>query len=374
MTDQIRPSGVDPRISIERIPQSDAVLGAKAYLYRATGAIQRALHPSEDVFVRAQMVFPRPGERRTDTVEVEEYTPAEEIIIRKAAAELGPGRATSQTIEDLGYRTVDAHLIEAGLLHKVASELVLAIDPDNPAPIIAIASDRSIPLMAKKENPEEPDKADVERLSTHRLLAIGGKELGNPDFYRRSGVFDQQPEPALDQLKNAPDTEYEAVKQFLLSMSEALEEDVYPVGYDPNTGEVIHSETGQLTYLGHYKDSPLFILRKDRTSDGTMPDTAPTMSMVARVAEAMLGRELGVVAYHTSATYKPSRTADALRCAISAEQHGVTLPKIIVPTYGYELLAEIRGVKPMPPALNQIVGELNKAAASAAELEAMLQG
>ncbi len=369
------PTGFHPEVASR---QSDAELRAAAYLDRTSAALLRALYPGVDPIERAIEVFPHPGERRSDPATTRQYSPQESIDLREAALQLGPHRPTNETVEMLGVGVVDAHIIESGQLHKVAAEMVLAVDPNNPAPIIAIASDRPIPVLRKKKNPEDPeipkdsDHADPELLSTFRLLAVGGRDVGNPAFYRRCGAYDAVEKPTIDDLRMVPGTEYEATKQFMQSMTGFATQEVLPIGYDPDTGQLIESETGQLTYLGHYQGSPFYILRKDPTREGKNMDTASTMALACEITSTLLNRQLETVAYHTSATYKPSRAADALKCALAAEQEGRFEPRIVVPNYGTRQLADIKGDPYYEPTIGQVVAELRKAAETAKQIRQLL--
>ncbi len=333
-------------------------------LWQATGY-------NKDVLAEAAVVFPTPEQRRFETKF--ETTPEYEAILRVRAADLGPGRADTESLDDLRAYQVDAEVIEPGLLHKTATEIWRALDGGGSSPLIVFASDRSVPLWKKGR---EFVEVDAERLSSHRLLTIGGKDLATmAGFFYRAGKFDSEPVTSETQTLalRLPKTEYEVTERFLGDALDEIDESELSLGYDPETAQLLHDRTGQIRKLGTISGREVILVHKDQRPDGLPIDTTDTIRLMGEVSSAVTNTDETFISYWTSATYKPSRWMSSIRAGIKAAQDGKKL-KVFVPTYGYNDLSMIKGEdNPTPPTIQNIAGELGKAAAEAFELRTFLE-
>jgi hypothetical protein len=349
----------------------------------ATGLWQ-AVGYNRDVIGEAIAVFPEPSQRRSDTPFTCE--PDEEVALRSKAAILGPGRKDTETLEDLGVYRVDAEVIEPGQLHKTVTEVWRALVSGHQAPIIIFASDRPIPLWAKDKEKQDKvnEQVDAERLSSDRLLVIGGQGLStSTDFFYRAGGFDHEAKArkAADSAQKSiwdralalPNTEYDMTEKFLGSALDETADAVLPIGYDPETGQVLADTTGQVRRLGTIAGREVILVHKEKREDGTALDTTDTVLLMGGIASAVTSTPETVMSYWTSATYKPSRWMSGIRAGIRAAQDGAKL-RVAVPTYGYADLSKIKGEqKPTPPTIQNVASEMGKAAKEAFDLRAFLE-
>jgi hypothetical protein len=350
----------------------------------ATGLWQ-AVGYNKDVIGEALAVFPEPSQRRSDTPFTCE--PDEEVRLRSKAAILGPGRKDTETLEDLGVYRVDAEVIEPGQLHKTVTEVWRALVSGHQAPIILFASDRPIPQWAKDKDKQDKvnEQLDAERLSSDRLLVIGGQGLStSTDFFYRAGGFDHEAKArkAADSAQKSiwdralalPNTEYDMTEKFLGSALDETADSVLPIGYDPENGQVLTDTTGQVRRLGTIAGRDVILVHKEKREDGTALDTTDTVLLMGGIASAVTSTPETVMSYWTSATYKPSRWMSGIRAGIRAAQDGGTKLRVAVPTYGYADLSKIKGEqKPTPPTIQNVAGEMGKAAQEAFDLRAFLE-
>jgi hypothetical protein len=349
----------------------------------ATGLWQ-AVGYNKDVIGEALAVFPEPSQRRSDTPFTCE--PEQEATLRSKAAILGPGRKDTETLEDLGVYRVDAEVIEPGQLHKTVTEVWRALVSGHQAPIILFASDRPIPRWAKDKEKQERvnEQLDAERLSSDRLLVIGGQGLStSTDFFYRAGGFDHEAEArkAADSAQESiweralalPNTEYDMTEKFLGSALDETADTVLPIGYDPENGQILADTTGQVRRLGTIAGRDVILVHKEKRQDGTALDTTDTVLLMGGIASAVTSTPETVMSYWTSATYKPSRWMSGIRAGIRAAQDGAKL-RVAVPTYGYADLSKIKGEqKPTPPTIQNVASEMGKAAKEAFDLRAFLE-
>jgi hypothetical protein len=341
-------------------------------LQAITSGLWHAVGFNKDPIEAAMAAFPKPAQRRSDT----EFTcsPEEEESLRERAAALGPGRKEAETLSDLGVEKVDAEIIEPGQLHKTVTELWLALGSRQTAPIIVFASDREVPLWAKDH---ENEQVDSERLSTARLMAIGGQGLAGVNFFYRAGEFDAKAEENRQAIQAQalapPHTEYEITEKFLrTALDETTDDIVLPFGYDPEDGRLIAAETGQVRQLGVINDRDIILVHKEKSKDGSALKTTATTLLMGRIAAAIVNKDEATISYYTSATYKPSRWMSGIRAGILAAQSGNRL-KFVVPTYGYADLSSVKGDKnPTPPIIENIASEMGRAAQEASDLREFL--
>jgi hypothetical protein len=115
-------------------------------------------------------------------------------------------------------------------------------------------------------------------------------------------------------------------------------------------------------------------VHKEKREDGTALDTTDTVLLMGGIASAVTSTPETVMSYWTSATYKPSRWMSGIRAGIRAAQDGGTKLRVAVPTYGYADLSKIKGEqKPTPPTIQNVAGEMGKAAQEAFDLRAFLE-
>jgi hypothetical protein len=361
-------------------PLQDQLAVARLELDDIASGLWGAVGFNKDPIEEALSTFPTPARRRSDT----EFTcaPEHEPALRAKAAMLGPGRKDTESLEDLGIYRVDAEVMEPGQLHKTVTEIWRALSSGHQAPILVFASDRIVPSRKKKEG-RETDEVDAERLSSDRLLAIGGQGLADSaDFFYRAGEFDteakagQSDEAFQDARRERalerPKTEYDMTEAFLGSALDAVDDTVLHVGFDPETGQVLTDKTGQVRRLGTIKGRPTILVHKDYRRDGSALDTTDTISMMGGIASVVTATPETVMSYWTSATYKPSRWMSGIRAGIHAAQQGRKL-RVAVPTYGYADLSRIKGERnPTPPTIQNIASEMGKAASEAAGLREFL--
>jgi hypothetical protein len=355
-------------------------------LGQISSGLWAAVGYNQDPLEAAAAAFPAPNRRRSDTPF--EASADEEAGLRQAAAELGPGREDTESVADLvglGAYSVSTEAIEWGQEHKGVTEVWRALDGDPKAPLMAFASDRAIPKWSKgKEN----EVLDAERLSTVRLLTIGGAGLaGSADFFYRAGIFDAEAKLRKDDPEYqqgireralaSPDTEYDAAEAFLrgaVDISTGERDEVLPIGYDPENGQLVFQKTGQVKALGTIAGRSVILVHKEARRDGTALDTADTMLLMGGISAAVTDSPDVVMSYWTSATYKPSRLMSGIRAGILAAQRDTKL-RVVVPSYGYTDLSRIKGEQdPNPPSIGNIAGELGKAADEAKKLRAFIQG
>lgn len=340
----------------------------------------------KDPIAEALSVFPEPSRRRSDTTF--ECTPEEEAKLRPRAAALGPGREAAESLEDLGIYRVDAEAIEPGQLHKTVTELwrtlIEGSKEGHKAPIVVFASDRVIPLWKKDQDKQDTDEVDAERISSDRLLVIGGQGLAaSADFFYRAGTFDadakagkedaKYQETRRDRALALPGTEYDITEAFLGGALDEIADEVMGVGYDPEDGQVHDDPTGQVRRLGRIGGREVFFVHKEPRRDGSALDTTATVLLLGGIASKLTATAETVMSYRTSATYKPSRQMSGIKAGILAAQEGRKL-RVPVPTYGYVDLSRIKGDQnPKPPSIQNIAGEMGKAASSAADLRDFLK-
>lgn len=355
---------------------------AKLELNDIASGLWQAVGYDKDPIAEAMDVFPEPSRRRSDTPF--ECTPDEEAELRVKAAVLGPGREKAESLEDLGIYHVDAETIEPGQLHKTVTELWRALIEGHEVPIFVFASDRRIPQWKKDENKQDTDVVDAERMSSDRLLVIGGQGLAaSADFFYRAGEFDAEARAGKDDAKyqaarrerslGLPGTEYDMTERFLGDAVDEVDEAVLHVGYDPEDGQILEDKTGQVRRLGRIGGREVIFVHKELRRDGSALDTADTILVMGGIASVVTGTTETTMSYRTSATYKPSRWMSGIRAGIRAAQEGHKL-RVAVPTYGYVDLSKVKGDKnPTPPSIQNIAGEMGKAAQEADELRAFIK-
>jgi hypothetical protein len=355
---------------------------AKAELQGVSDSLWRAIGYNQDPFLVAQEVFPEATQRRSDVDAVTfECTPEEEQRLREAAAGMGPGRANPETLKDLGVEKVDVEIIEPGQLHKTVTELQLALQSGQTAPIMIFGSDRRIPKWQKdKDTKEEKEELglDAERVSTTRMLLIGGQGLDEGDFLVRVGEFNAHPDSgaAIEGVAlDSPNTEYEATERFILDMLESddrgvVTDEVLPVSYDPANGELSDEANGQVRRLGSLDGREIFLVHKQMPAGGEALKPAPTMLLLCNIVAEATGVRDVKASFYTSSTYKPSRTLYGIEASLLAIEDG-RQHKLTVPTYGYRDLTRITGKKAEPQTIEQIAAELNKTAKAAVELSVL---
>jgi len=284
-------------------------------------------------------VFPDPKEVRADA-EPLDLTTEQESEVRALVAELGFGRETDLTLSEQGL--FGAHvIIEGGQPHKIRAEaeMVLGDTASVPATIVFSASkNRKI-------------SSEAERASAERLGVGSAAEYSEYDVARR----------VAEQLPGYMPLEQDEVMSF---------------GYDIHNGHaVVEEPTGQLITIGYIGKTPVVLLQVDRedyvdengkSKYRLQPTPADLMKIVDTVSTT-LGDENSPVAFVTSATYQPSRMVDGAIAALESHR------TIGVATYGTKSLAEVKGdTIPAPAPLNQLPGELRKAAQEAERLRAVL--
>lgn len=141
---------------------------------------------------------------------------------------------------------------------------------------------------------------------------------------------------------------------------------IWPEGIIAST-----DSTGQVRRLGTIRGREILLVHKEKAKDGSTLDTTDTILLMGSIAAALTTTTETIVGYWTSSTYKPSRWMSAIRAGIKAAQEDRKL-RVAVPTYGYVDLSLIKGEDPKPPTIQNIAGELGKAAEEAFELRAFL--
>ena len=358
----------------------DQLAIAQLELNDITSGLWQAVGYNRDAIEEAMAAFPVPEQRRSDTKF--ECEPEYEVALRAKAATLGPGRRDVETLEDLGVYRVDSEVIEPGQLHKTVTEVWRSLISGQQVPLIVFASDRAVPLWAKDR---ENEQVDAERLSTYRLLTIGGQGLAtSADFFYRAGRFDAQAEADAEDdgkreetlsraLELPTNTEYDITEKFLGGALDEIAEVELSVGYDPENGQVLTDKTGQIRKLGTIGGRDIILVHMQRREDGTSLDTTGKISLMGGISSVVTATPETAMSYWTSATYKPSRWMSGIRAGIHAAQEGRKL-KVALPTYGYADLSKIKGEKkPTPPSIQNIAGEMGKAASEAFELRTFLE-
>lgn len=317
---------------------SEPLAYAREMLNRSRAAIRRAVEivAPETPDANPLEVFPEPGTPRAKDPGLELSTEQEEGL-RAAAAELGFGRQTDRTMSELGIR--GAHvIIEGGQPHKMVAEAKLVIDDtaSDPTTIIFAAS------------------------AARELDSIG--EL----------------QSAKRQFGQVGKTEYDNARLAAehLPGFEPTEDEVMPFGYDINDGFNVGREpTGQFVRIGYVGKIPVVLMRVDRENyvdeSGAakyrnQPNTADVIAIVDTVSK-MQGDHILPIAFVTSATYLASRQIDGIRAGLLADR------VVGVPAYGTARLAMVKGeAAPTPGPINQLPGELHRAAEQAAALEEII--
>jgi hypothetical protein len=359
---------------------------AQAELHAMTDDLWGVVGYDQDPIEAALGVFPAPERRRSDTEF--ECPPEVEPELRRRAEKLGPGRPHAETLKHLNVEQVDAEVVEPGQLHKTATEFWEALGSDQQGPIMVFGSDREVQLWKVVKKQVQEGQIDPERLSTARLLAIGGRGLGNmggAQFFRRAGQFDERVHSGTVDLealaRDLPEelTEFQVTEQFLrTAVDEGTETDeVLPIGYDTETGAIIHSPTGQVRKLGSVNGRDVILVHKLLAKTGPTPKdtTTPTMLLMSDIAADVVGKPNVTISFYSSATYKPSRLAAGIKAGLIAAKDAVNsrFRRVVVPTYGYEELSMVQGKdNPQPPSIQNIAGEMGKAAQQAHDLREFL--
>lgn len=365
---------------------------AQAELHGITQLLWEVVGYDQDPIAVALEAFPHPSRRRSDTPF--ECPPEAEPELRKRAEALGPGRPHAETLKHLNVDLVDAEVIEPGQLHKTVTEIRQALSTGQQAPLIVFGSDRDIPLWKTAKSAVGIEtlvgQPDPERISTARLLTIGGRGLGLSDgaqFFLRAGRFDggaQGGGTSLDDLaRELPEslTEFEVTEKFLRTLVDpGTESDqALAVGYNPDTGAIVHGTTGQVRRLGSVNGRDVILVHKLLKKPGASPNdtTSPTMLLMSDIASVITGNPNVTVSYYSSATYKPSRLVAGIIAGLvgATDSEASRFRRIVVPTYGYIDLSAVQGREdPTPPSIQNIAGEMGRAAEQADELRSFLAG
>lgn len=309
-------------------------------LVQRNGAILRVavevVNP-QDIEANPLEIFAAPGEVRATGVALE-LTGEQEEALRDVVGELGFGRETDLTAEQVGLPSGYVAIIEAGQPHKIEAECRLA---DTAGTLLFAGS------------PYRKVASEAERASGARVLGIDAENLGA--------------------------TEYDVVRQIAEAQPGFIPnetgDEVLSFGYDIYQNyEVSESPTGQLVKIGTVENRDVVLLRIDRENyveDGKskyrfQPGSAAVMGIVSDVLSKS-GDSETPVGFLTSATYQPSRDIDGARAGMKHNrQFGVV-------TYGTATLAEVKGEPVAAPGpINQLPGELHKAAQQTAKLAAEL--
>lgn len=359
---------------------------AQAELHAMTDGLWNVVGFDQDPVAAALGAFPAPERRRADTEF--ECPPEVEPELRRRAERLGPGRPNAETLKHLNVEHVDAEVVEPGQLHKTVTELREAAASDQRGPIMVFGSDRGIRLWRRSGGEVQEGQLDPERVPTARLLAIGGRglgQMGGAGFFRRAGQFDEQVRSEavdLDALaRELPEelTEFQVTERFLRGfVDEGTETDeVLNVGYDTTTGEITSSPTGQVRKLGTVNGRDVILVHKLLAKTGPTPKdtTTPTMLLMSDIAAEVTGQPNVTVSFYSSATYKPSRLVAGIKAGLIAakDPERSRYRRVAVPTYGYTELSMVQGKdNPMPPTIQNIAGEIGKAAQQAHDLREFL--
>lgn len=281
-------------------------------------------------------VFAAPGEVRAAGVALE-LSAEQEKALRNNVGELGFGRESDLTAEQVGLPSGYVALIEGGQPHKVEAQRRLT---------------ESAGTLLFAGSPFRMITGAAERASGARILGTDAENVGATEYDMVRQLAESQPDFAANEAGD----------------------EVLPFGYDIQHGyEVTEGPTGQFVKIGTVNGRDVVLLRIDRENyeeDGKpkyrlQPDSAAVMGIVSDVLAAAGDSETSI-GFLTSATYQPSRDIDAVRAGIRYNrQFGVV-------TYGTARLAEVKGEPVAPGPINQLPGELHKVALQTAKLRTEL--
>lgn len=270
-------------------------------------------------------VFPKSGEVRCEG-EVIDLTPIQEASLREVVAQLGTGRRTDRTAEQIGIGPGYDADIEGGLPWKVLAEL-------------AVAADAGTFIMAG---------------SPHRQ--VGPAEVRF--LYERGIPFNGSSEH--DMVRSIVEVEPGFVQN-------ETGDEVLPFGYDiDDNHRLVQEPTGQFTLIGHIDGRPVILMRVDRENyidetDGKpkyrkQPDVRDRLRILSDIRAARGDNETPIVCVDSS-TYQPSRDVDGVRVGLMPQSNG---RRFGVVTYGMDTLGSIKGEPSAPPVLANVVGEVHR--------------
>ncbi len=279
-------------------------------------------------------VFPKSGEVRCEG-EVIDLTPIQEASLREVVAQLGAGRRTDRTAEQIGISPGYDADIEGGLAWKVLAEL-------------KVAADAGTFIMAG---------------SPHRQVGPG--EVG---FLSERGI------------PFAGGSEYKMVRSIVEAVPGFVKNEagdaVLPFGYDiDNNHQLTQKPSGQFKLIGHLDGREVIWMRVDRENyideaDGgkpkyrKQPDVRDRLRILSDIRAARGDNETPVVCVDSS-TYQPSRDVDGVRVALLPQSKG---RQFGVVTYGMDTLGNIKGESSAPPVLANVLGEIHRTAEQMAKL------
>jgi hypothetical protein len=326
----------EPKVSDGNNP-IDIYERAEVIVGHMDGALKEAVEivaPGQDLDV--QDVFVLPSEKRDEDPGLD-LTSDQESSLREVAATLGWGRKQDKTPTEQGLTHGWTAVVEGGQPHKVRAELELTAEGNPGLIVVATSANRRI-------------TADAERASGAQIAGIDVHEVGA--------------------------TEFEVIEQVVGTTSgfEPTDEEVLPVSYEVQPGHAIGQErSGQLRRIGRLAGADVILLRVDREEyiddEGVNKYNQPGAAEVMIVVDAMLAatQNDSPIGFVTSSTYEPSRTVDAVRVGLSTGRQAEVV------AYGTERLAAVRGTEPVDGPINQLPGELRKAADNLERLRQLLQ-
>jgi len=322
-----QPYDLDPRQAAEAlVAQYDQVLERGVQI----GYPERSGENAIDV-------FPQPTTPRADAPRPQ-WDMAQETDMRAVAAELGYGRESDRTMSELNLGSAHA-LYEGGKPAKYAAEVAVVFNDAAATP------------------------------SSHIFLS-------NP--YREIGA-DEREDVAKLYKKSDIRTEYDVARLTAESMPGFTpndQDEILPLSYDIQNQHAVGQEpTGQFISIGHIDEAPVVLFKVDREvfvgDEGkqayrNQPNTCDVARIISKTLE-LGGDTVTPMAFVTSATYQASREIDVVRASLATNR------TIGVPTYGTVRLAEVKGEQtPAPAAINQLPGELHRAAENVVKLKAEL--
>jgi hypothetical protein len=293
-------------------------------------------------------VLPETPEVRAEADDVQ-MSSEQEKALRETVAVLGVGRESDQTLAENSLSGGHV-IIEGGQLHKIIAESQVAVADSAQAPasiIFAASAERAI-----KDTEKVAEKTTAQKtLSLHYGRDVSIDEVGGNEY-----------ELAIQAAKLIPGFEADEPAEIGCS-------------YDKETYEVNAESSDQFINIGHVGNTPVMIMRIDRSyyedDEGKtkyrQPKTADVVKIIDAVVRTHNPENDAPIALVTSGTYRPSRQVDVARASLETGRVAG------VAAYGTHRLADVKGDDlPQPTDLNQIPGELGKAARSVAKLEAYL--